>query len=826
MIKSTLLLAWQAYKQQRSNHEQRLMSLTQGVLIFCLALLSFVMMSMQSHLQQNLAAMLGADLVVSQQAPFNEIETQYLAANSQQISFTQLLDITLSNNGNWQAIQLKVVDENYPIQGQLMTSLGFGQPNIPNNTGPQSGHIWLDSRAASSLGLTVGDKVIFGSQKLHFSALLKHEPDRLLEGHSVAMRGMINLGSWQQLALSDLNITYRYLLNAGPKSRQKISNWLTENAPAVTILSAQKGHPLASFWQRTESVLGMSMIVLFLMGAIAIDLAARKQIVGQTRYIAVCLSSGMSRNQGLLLAIVQWFYGFIVVLLPSLLLAYICQYLVLQHLFSHYGDIAPSIAPLQLAKLLVMLLLILSIFQIPMWQRLAGVSVANLVHQRGTGDSVLIRVLWTVPALGAFVLFYADNLRLAGMMLTALLATISLVIAMTWSLLSFGHRVTVGRSGLLPFCLYMMKSRLVSKATQILGIGLCAMLLLFTLMLMRDIGNSMERYTREQDGNFVISQISQSSIATLQQWSSEADAEIRQMRPFTYAKLHRVEQQLLDDWQPTPSESKTTLKKEIRLHWSNEIPANNRVVEGDWWDDSQRSLPVISIEEEVMTDIGLQIGQTVTLLIAGRSVDFVITASHQFQSGAGSITFWLQVPEDFLRTLEPPVFYMGSVEVSDDKWHLVAQLYRNIPIMRAVSLEQLTQSFDRTLKLVSQFTIGFSGMILLLALLVIVGAVKGFELDEQRKNGLMMSFGVSQTQCVRLYLYEWVITAIIAVIGAAAGTWIAGQLIYQSQFSLNYEPDLLWMASVLTILMLTVCTVGMRSCKQGLQVSIKDLLNQ
>jgi putative ABC transport system permease protein len=79
---------------------------------------------------------------------------------------------------------------------------------------------------------------------------------------------------------------------------------------------------------------------------------------------------------------------------------------------------------------------------------------------------------------------------------------------------------------------------------------------------------------------------------------------------------------------------------------------------------------------------------------------------------------------------------------------------------------------------------------------------------------------------VRLTLYEWIITAIIAAVGAIAGTLLAGRLIYQSQFSLTYSPDPVWLLSTLSIMLITVVTVGWLSSRKALQVSIRDLLSE
>jgi putative ABC transport system permease protein len=55
---------------------------------------------------------------------------------------------------------------------------------------------------------------------------------------------------------------------------------------------------------------------------------------------------------------------------------------------------------------------------------------------------------------------------------------------------------------------------------------------------------------------------------------------------------------------------------------------------------------------------------------------------------------------------------------------------------------------------------------------------------------------------------------------------LAGRLIYQSQFSLTYSPDPVWLLSTLSIMLITVVTVGWLSSRKALQVSIRDLLSE
>ncbi len=87
-----------------------------------------------------------------------------------------------------------------------------------------------------------------------------------------------------------------------------------------------------------------------------------------------------------------------------------------------------------------------------------------------------------------------------------------------------------------------------------------------------------------------------------------------------------------------------------------------------------------------------------------------------------------------------------------------------------------------------------------------------------------MSMGLRNADCLRLNFYDWSVTALIAATGAVAGTWIAGTLIYQAQFGLVYNPNLVWVAGMVCAMVATVCIVGYMVCRQSLRVTVRDLL--
>ncbi|MFT4925336.1 MAG: putative ABC transport system permease protein [Phenylobacterium sp.] len=828
IIVATIKLAWEHFVQQYHTSDSRLLRWTQLTLLFFLLTLSLTSASVQVYLTQNLQQLLGADMVISQYQPLSENQLNHVKASSQAHSVSQLQTVTLTHDGQWQSVQLKTIDDQYPLQGSLQISEAVSGQSKASQSGPRPGFIWVDSRLFSRLNLTINQPLILADQSLIVSAIISHEPDRLMEGHSVAMRAMIHQ---QDLTNPDVGkqltvdrVEYRYALSTTADQQAALLTWIKTELPGARGLHREGGHPLALFWQRVENFLGLASVLLFLMAAIAIDQAGRRQLVNQKRFIALCLSMGMGRARGIVMSFLQWSFSFLLLLPVALVLAYVAQGLVIDQLQAQFAGIQRQWLLAPLLKTIAILWLLLLSFQVPGWIALSKVSVARLIRQQLDGQGHWLRLIWSLLSIAGLAATYSDNALLTGLTLGAMLATLVLLMLLTWICLTLAEKITQGRAGLLPFALFMMKQRLLSKSTQILGVGLCATLLLFTLMLMKDIGHTMERYQRTHDGNLLITQAQNHQVDALKAWASKTGSQVRALKPYARGQLVAINGVDLQTHAGKPSDSMATLQKPARMHWSAQVPSNNQLDSGQWWSQQSQDWQQVSVESEVMTDMGLTLGDKLSFMINGQIKDFTIKGSHVFKSGKGSVTFWFVVPPSIVKVLDGGIFYMGSMELPDSAWPQLASLWQQLPSLRLLSIKEMTARFDQSLAMVTTLVSAFSVMIILLAMLVIGASVKGFEADERRKNGLLLSFGRSHADCLRLSLYEWLVTGVIAALGAVCGTWLAGVLIYQSQFSLTYNPDPLWLAGTLLVIVTLVCVVGLLGSRSSLKASVVQLL--
>ena len=817
----TLENSWRSLKDA----DGRISMATQTALLFFLMTLTLASASIQRYLAENLDQMLGSDLVVESHAPMKRDDELALRSLAQRTSVTQLSDITLTHRDAWARVQLKRVDDAYPLQGNLQVGDTPAATQRAASKGPKVGEIWLDPRLAIQLRTQVGEVLTIGDTDLRLTGILFHEPDRIMEGHSTALRAMVHTESLHGASMNSSGDRTRYLITADGNQQTAIEEWARRALPGAKLMKKVGGqHPLASFWQRTENFLGLASVILFFMGAVALDMTNRRWLA-KTRYrLAIYASFGTRPRTGMLMALGEWLLGFVLAVLVASVLATLAHSVIIAQLQDHFPGLRATSHWVPGFRTVGLVFLLLLALQVPSFLQLSRASLLSLIRNPSESSYVWHRLFWSITSVALLAGVYSDNWLLTGLTLTAIAVALALMAALTWTVVRLGDRWGRRRTGLLPFAFFMMRQRLFAKSAQVLGLGLCGLLLLFTLMLMRDLGATMQSHGRSHDGNLLISEAQTDQIDGLHRWAAETGSSVRTLRPFVSAQLVAVNGKALADHAQKPSDTLAALKDPIRLSWADVMPGNNRLVGGHWWPAGTDNWRQISADPEVLTDMGFNYGDTLSTQIGGKLYDFTLVASHAYQPGGGSITFWFQVPLSARAQFDAPTRYMGSMELPEPAWAALAALWQQHPTLSLVPLRELTERFDRTIGIVTKVTSGYAAMVLLLALFVLAASVSGFSADDRQRNGLLMSMGLSDTDCLRLNFYDWGVTALIAATGAVVGTWSAGMLIYRAQFKLTYNPDTLWVAGMVVVMVAAVCLVGYMACRQSLKVSVRDLL--
>ncbi|WP_299329099.1 FtsX-like permease family protein [Parasphingopyxis sp.] len=796
----------------------------QGLIAFFLLSLTLASASIQSYLNDNLDQMLGADVVLESFVPLSTVQMEELARHTESLSRTATMQVVLTHGEQWERAQLKIVDDAYPVQGEVTVSRVLGGAT-DRATHPQPGAIWLGPRLAGVLRARVGETITFGDTALRVDAILEHEPDRLMEGHSVAMRAMVHERTFDSASAGMQGERFRYLIGASEAQESAIRDWQRSELSAARLLSKRGGdHPLASFWQRVENLFGLLSVTFVILGAVALDMTNRRWLEAMQYRLALYQSFGVTLRCGIAMMLAQWAIGFLCACLVAAVLAAVGQLALLDILDDTFPGIAPVWPVAALAQTVGLLALLAILLQLPFILPLMRASVSSLIRSEGRLTPATLRLVSGAAAVSAVALAYTDNWLLTVMILAAVAAGIVLLVLVTWSALWLGDRLFGRRGGLLPFVVFLMRRRITSKTAQVVGLGASALLLLVTLMLLGQIGERLEEQRRTHDGNLVIAEASEAHVAALNEWARETGSEIRSLRPFVRAQLVRVNDRPLADHAGGPSETLATMQEPIRLHWTDPLPANNRVVAGSWWDAGTASWDRISVEEEVMTDLRLELGDALDFSVDGEMRRFTLVSSHVYQPGASSITFWFQVPETARPHIPGTTLFMGTMELPETAWDALPGLWVQHPELILEPIQEITERFDRIVALVKRVSVGFSAFVLLLTMLVIAASVRGFEADDRLRDGLLQTMGFDRRDVARLSLSEWSLTGALAAFGAIGGAWLAGTLIFESQFGLPFRFSPLWVAGTLAAIALMLFIFMALAGSFSRRGSIQELL--
>lgn len=811
-------------RQEAKNRSIVLFLLVQTILFSFLLTLSQLSGNIQSYFQNNMDQMLGADVVLTQDRPFSDQAMKKFDQWNAKLVETSHLTLVTNFKDNWQKVKIKAVNSDYPIKGEVLVSKGTMEPSQVANSMPKRGEIWLDSRAIAALSVDVGQQVSIQGSLLTVAKILVHEPDRLMESHSVEMRGLVNIGSLTAIALTDAKPDFRYLVEVDSQYFKAIEQWYEAAYPSGYFISKNKKHPLAMFWQRTENVIGITSILLFFMAAIAVWHLTSNIENSERRFTALLLSFGMSKTFCVAFSLFKW----LLYLIAATPFAVVISWFLQGQLIVQLQETIPGLtAEWQVNKFIQTFGLysaIFMLFLIPCWLSVKSASIRALFSESTSKVYLWLKAFLSIALLSILALTYTDNLLLTTYLLVSIFSVVVFVIVFSWLLLWSVEKSTAKRTGLFAFTVFMMKQRLLVKSTQILGVALSAFLLLFTLSFMHDLGESIERYQRKHDGNVLVSQATQEQMSAIKKVVSDVDGRILQQKPFVFAKLVSINGTKLAESQSNPSESLTTMMREIRMHPTPSVPSNNRTLSGKW--PSAQAWNEISIEQEVFEDLGLALQDKLTFSLNNQLTTFTLKATHGYTSGKGSITFWVNVPEAILTELDLTPNYMASVDIKDDSMFAINQLWQQYPTLRIVSMAELTKRFDDTLSLLSKLVVSFSTVLMMMVMIVIYSSVVSTEKAEKHKNALIMSFGFTKASCSFIYLIEWSITGAVSALAAIGGTWIAGNLIYQSQFGLVYQPDILWVLSLLLMIIVSVVLTGALLSRAGLAGSVRTLMSE
>jgi len=306
-------LAWRTLWRDARAGELRLLVLAVALGVASLSSVSFLADRLNAGLLRDAGQLLGGDAVVVSDQPtpsvfIKQAKTLGLKAVTT-LSFPTMArgetSAEDSSAGKSRLIALKVVDDGYPLRGQLKYATSVGAETVNTEQGikapitqgaeaaskkksnaqkiPQPGEVWAEASALDALGLKVGGSMWLGDKRLSVGGVLLQEPDRGAGFMNFAPRVMMHRADLDATGLVQpaSRLTWRFAVVGEPETVERFVTWAQEQVKlpqvrGVRVESLATGRPeMRQTLDRAGKFLNLVALLAALLSAVAVALAAR-----------------------------------------------------------------------------------------------------------------------------------------------------------------------------------------------------------------------------------------------------------------------------------------------------------------------------------------------------------------------------------------------------------------------------------------------------------------------------------------------------------------------------------------------------------------------
>ena len=796
-------LAWRTLWRDARAGELRLLVFAVALGVASLSSVSFLADRMNAGLLRDAGQLLGGDaVVVSDQPTPNTFIKQ--AKNLGLETVTTLSFPTMargetsvedSSAGKSRLIALKVVDDGYPLRGQLKyattvantvgsESAHAAQGNkkpITQETKttskkkshlqkiPQPGEVWAEASALDALGLQVGAHLWLGDKRLTVGGVLLQEPDRGAGFMNFAPRVMMHRADLDATGLVQpaSRITWRFAVVGEPETVERFVTWAQEHVKlpqvrGVRVESLSTGRPeMRQTLDRAGKFLNLVALLAALLSAVAVALAARSFASKHLDDCAMLRVLGLRQKQIAMSYCGEFVCVGLFASVIGLLLGFCVHFVFVQLLAGLVETALPAATWWPVVYGLATGLTLLLAFGLPPVLQLASVPALR-VMRREVGEPKA--VTWVVSAMGllgfAVLLVVASRDLKLGLMVVGGFAGAVLVFAgMAWLAVKLLRScVTEGKSpAWLMLATRQISARPAYAMVQVsaLAVGLLALALL--VLLRTDLISSWRNATPANAPNRFVINIqpaqSQAFLDTLKQ----ANVSNFDWYPMMRGRLVAVNSQGVSAEDYAEERAKRFVDREFNLTYSDTLPVNNPIVAGEWQPEEPNAM---SVDELLAKTLGLKLGDVLRFDIAGLLYESRITSIRHVDWSSMRVNFFVIIPRgqmDDVPTTYIAAFRAPEIQGFDN--NLLKQFPNVTNVDMGAALKQVQGVLEQVVGAV-EFLFLFT---LATGLVVLFAAVTATREERAREYAVLRALGASNRLLAQVQRAE------LAGVGALAG---------------------------------------------------------
>ena len=714
-------------------------------------------------------ALLGADVVVEGSQPANNDWVDYAKSRGlQQSKMIQFSSMVYAGE-EMHLAAVKAVEKNYPLRGQLDIS----QVPFAINTAeikraefaPASGEVWIDSRLLPQLKIKLGDKLSVGELELVVTQILIREPESGNPFSAISPRVLMNIDdvSGTQVIQVGSRVNYSWLLASDASNElENFIAWvkprLSKHEKLEDINNSQDR--LSRTLDSGRSFLLFSAVIAVLLAGVAIAIAARQFSDRHTNQVALMKSLGTSASKIRTLYFSQLFILGGLASLIGLLIGHGIQTIVALNLEENYRFVlhAPNISPYVYSFLSG--LICITFFALPALWFLPSIPPLKILRKELEINGLQI---WLQAALAFFavvflVAIFSQDVTLTASVTFSLIIVVLISFVFSWLLLLASKKIATNLGGFGRLAFANLQRRRHQSVVQIMVFSIAIMLLLTLTIVRTSLIDDWRGQVPVDSPNHFLVNISPSELDDIKAMIATENIVSAPIYPMIRGRLIQINGVVPAD---DLVKNANALQREVNLTQAETLAADNKILQGKWWDTwPKSSLPGVSVEDGVAKSLNLKLGDKLLFSLGGLELEVQVASIRSLD--------WKSMRPNFFFIFEPksldafsPTF-ITSIFLTPDKKLFINQLLHKHPTITVMELDRV---INQIRNIVNQVSDGI-GLVLWLTLaagaLVLFAAVMSSIDSRKQEAGLLRALGSPQKLILGSVLVEFVVLGFLA----------------------------------------------------------------
>ncbi|MEM6275487.1 MAG: FtsX-like permease family protein [Pseudomonadota bacterium] len=782
-----------------------------GIFLACLALgvaaiaaVGSVRASIEAGLAREGAALLGGDAEIEFTYRFaTEEERVWMETRADAVSeivdFRSLAVAEVDGVTERGLTQVKAVDSAYPLIGEVVLD-----PPLPLPEALQGPGAVMERVLADRMGLVVGDTFRLGTQDFTLTAMLVTEPDSSAGGFGLGPRTIVLRDDLAESSLLEpgtlFSSKYRLELPEGAGLAELEAEAEARFAESgLRWTDARNGAPgISEFVERLGAFLILVGLSGLAVGGVGVSSAVRAYLATKTSVIATLRTLGASRSTIFQTYFLQIGILTLVGLALGLALGAVLP-LVFAPIIEARLPVPASfgIYPAPLLEAAIYGLLAALVFTLWPLARAEEIRPAALFRDALSSGRLLpsgrylLATIFLVAALVGTAAFFSETVFLtlwtSGGILGALivLALSSIVIRFLAKRLATA-KAARGRTAL-RLALGAIGGPREEAASVVLSLGLGLSVLAAVGQIDGNLRGAITGELPDVAPSYFFVDIQNDQLPGFMD-RLESDPEVSRIdsAPMLRGIITRINGQPAaevagDHW---------VLQGDRGVTYSVDVPDNTRVTDGTWWDADYTGPPQISFAAEEAMEMGLSLGDELTINILGRDITGEITSFREVDFSTAGIGFILSMNPAALAGA--PHTHIATVYASEEaEAPILRDLASQFPNITAIRVRDAIDRVSELLGGLAAATSYGASATLLTGFLVLIGAAAAGQRARTYEAAILKTLGASRISILRSFAWRSAIlglgAGLVALLAGALGGWAVATFIFETEYTLIWR---------------------------------------